>query len=403
MVGLLIPSAVGSAMTDATNKPGPVPPSQDPFYTAPLGFEGAKPGEVLRIREAPGNLTSVVGANCSAAYNILFRTTDARYKPSWAVTTLLVPVDGKGDALVSYQTPYNTLSVDDSPSYTYYKEVDSDVKVSLAQGWYVNVPDHEGPYAAFGAEVGQGYVTLDSVRAAFSARVGLRDDARYVIWGYAGGAVASEFAAELQVKYAPELKFSGAALGGQPTSMVAVWERANGGPYAGFVPLSGLGLTKLFPEARECLLSDIKEDKVGKFNSVENMGPKEALELFAGEDVWSYFKSGEAVLDGAPLKEVVQDNCYMGYHGVPQMPVFMYHAIHDELEPIANVEALAKKYCGAGASILLERNTVSNHSGEAVKGQARAVAYLKSALAGTLEGDYPVPGCEVRTVTVEAE
>ncbi|OCL10937.1 hypothetical protein AOQ84DRAFT_374465 [Glonium stellatum] len=68
----------------------PLPPSQDPFYTAPLNYELAKPGTVLRIRAAPGNLTSVT-SNSSAAYHILYRTTDTRYKPSWAVTTLFVP------------------------------------------------------------------------------------------------------------------------------------------------------------------------------------------------------------------------------------------------------------------------------------------------------------------------
>lgn len=91
----------------------PLPPSRDPFYTAPIGYESAAPGAVLRVRTALGFAEGI--ANCSAAYNILYRTTDSNYKPSWAVTTLLIPhsmtenvTDGRtavspGSILLSYQ------------------------------------------------------------------------------------------------------------------------------------------------------------------------------------------------------------------------------------------------------------------------------------------------------------
>lgn len=81
-----------------------LPPLEDPFYTAPKGFEDASPGEILRVRIAPGNLTTLV-TNSSQAYHILFRTTDSRYQPSWAVTTLFAPQSdsGSSDALLSYQ------------------------------------------------------------------------------------------------------------------------------------------------------------------------------------------------------------------------------------------------------------------------------------------------------------
>lgn len=68
----------------------PLPPSKDPFYTAPFAYDGVPPGTILRVRSAPGLVKAI--ANCSAAYNILYRTTDSNYKPSWAVTTLLFPL-----------------------------------------------------------------------------------------------------------------------------------------------------------------------------------------------------------------------------------------------------------------------------------------------------------------------
>jgi len=68
----------------------PVPPSEDPFYAAPPHFEKAEPGEILRIRTAPIAYSNAI-PNCSAAYHVLYRTTDTRYRPSYAITTLFLP------------------------------------------------------------------------------------------------------------------------------------------------------------------------------------------------------------------------------------------------------------------------------------------------------------------------
>jgi hypothetical protein len=180
-----------------------LPPSKDPWYTTPDDFEHARPGDVLRIRAAPGNLT-VITSNCSAIYNILYRTTNSQYKPAWAVTTLFIPKHPV-KALLSYQVPYDSADVDASPSY------------------------------AMNANA-----TIDSIRAIFSKKheFGLTDDARYAMWGYSGGALASEWAAELQVQYAPELSFSGAALGGLTPNVTSVLETINKGYAAGLAPVS---------------------------------------------------------------------------------------------------------------------------------------------------------------------
>ena len=115
----------------------PLPPSQDPFYTAPEGFEHKAPGTILRIRHAPGNATTVV-ANSSAVYNIVYRTTDSKYRPSFAVTTLFVPLqnltaraNSSQTSLLSIQIAYNSVWVDASPSYGIY--------YAFAQPAYVNI------------------------------------------------------------------------------------------------------------------------------------------------------------------------------------------------------------------------------------------------------------------------
>lgn len=85
-----------------------------------------------------------------------------------------------------------------SPSYTFYTtKLDPSIPTCLGRGWYVNIADYEGPLASFGSGVQSGHATIDSARAALDPRFGISPNAKYVLWGYSGGALASEFAAEL--------------------------------------------------------------------------------------------------------------------------------------------------------------------------------------------------------------
>jgi hypothetical protein len=132
--------------------------------------------------------------NCSAAYNILYRTTDSQYQPAWAVTTLFVPLSqpnttsiasnstSPGGALLSYQIPYDSADVNSSPSYALYAGGQPDIAGALGRGWFVSVPDYEGPLASFTAGVQSGHATLDSVRAVLSSGFGLSATARYAMW-----------------------------------------------------------------------------------------------------------------------------------------------------------------------------------------------------------------------------
>ena len=94
---------------------GLLPPSEDPFYTAPAGYETAAPGAVLRVRGARGNLTQI-SAGIASAYNILYRTTDSNYKPAWAVTTLYLP---KSASNSTYSVANKTTSAPGPPLLSY--------------------------------------------------------------------------------------------------------------------------------------------------------------------------------------------------------------------------------------------------------------------------------------------
>lgn len=391
----------------------PLPPSQDPFYSAPVNYESAKPGDILRIRTAPGNLTSIV-ANSSKAYNILYRTTDSHDYPSWAVTTLFAPITskdtasytttGSNQALLSYQIAYDTADVDSSPSYVFYTDpVIEDIPTSLGRGWWVNVPDYEGPLASFAAGGQAGHATLDSIRTVLSAKLGLAPKVRYALWGYSGGALASGWAAELQAEYAPELNFAGVALGGTPANAEAAFGAVNGGIFAGLIPSAILGLSTQHRAFHDLAYEKTKIE--GPFNrtsflAARNFSINEDIAEFAFQNITEYFIHGEADLETPAIKKAFAEDTVLGYHGVPKAPLFVYHAVEDQVAPVKEADVLVEKYCSRDANILYQRNSVGQHVEEVTNGKSRAVAWLSSVFDGSHKATYPSNGCTVQNVTI---
>jgi hypothetical protein len=66
--------------------------------------------------------------------------------------------------------------------------------------------------------------------------------------GYSGGALASQWANEVQSTYAPELKFAGVAAGGVPADIEYVARRIDGGVFAGIYIGAAVGLSRAYPE-----------------------------------------------------------------------------------------------------------------------------------------------------------
>ncbi|KAH6954401.1 secretory lipase-domain-containing protein [Fusarium avenaceum] len=396
----------------------PLPPSQDPWYSAPDNdWEATEPGTVLRVRPAPGNLTQIVG-NSSAAYNILYRTTDSQYKPTWAVTTLFIPKLGSNStaarafnqsALLSYQVPYDSADVDASPSYSSYTAEGASGTVlfdtALNLGLFLNVPDYEGPLASFTAGVISGHATLDSIRAVLSLGLGLNTTApRVALWGYSGGALASEWASELAVQYAPDLQKTvvGAAIGGITPNISAVLESVSGEDAAGLGPSGILGITSQYPEVRKYLISQLKTNgatnKTG-FLAAEKLTVAEAGAAYQGVDLFDFFKQGSDILRDPKILVAINRDGIMGYHGVPQWPIFAYQSVKDEISPIANTDKLIERYCAVGANILYERNSVGSHSQEFLLSAGPAIQWLATALTGKYAQVYKTDGCTIKTVT----
>ena len=112
------------------------------------------------------------------------------------------------------------------------------------------VPDAEGQRADFAAGPEYGMNTLDLIRAAFNAStVELANDANIALLGYSGGAIASEWAAELAPTYAPDVdaRMIGAAIGGllvHPAHNLHYVE--NTYFWAGVMPMALMGIARAF-------------------------------------------------------------------------------------------------------------------------------------------------------------
>ncbi|KAI0161092.1 lipase 1 [Hypoxylon sp. FL1284] len=402
-------------------------PSKDPWYTTPDGFEASTPGTVLRIRTAPGEPTAIYG-NAAAAYQILYRTTGSRYQPTWAVTSLLIPkkasVFSGQNALMSLQIPYNTLNIDMGPSYLIFEPpVPNDygippeqekIDAMLGRGWYVTIPDFEGPRAAFTATVQAGHATLDGIRAVLSqtgnpdiALPSSADKFKYAMWGYSGGSLASEKAAELQVQYTPELTtgFVGAALGGLVSGVGNMFDVVNKKPFMGNLVLGLLGIMREFPEVDAYLQSRLKTEgpqDAASFLRGREMQSLQAFETYAGQDIYEFFVGGRADLEGnacEALRRVRQTEWTLGYHGAPAMPLYVYKAIGDEMTPIGDTDEHVDSLRRYGVSVLYERNMAGNHMTEIVNGQDRAMQWLASVFDGSYDGADK--GVRVRDVTVD--
>jgi Secretory lipase len=107
---------------------------------------------------------------------LLYRTTNATGQPVATVATLMVPTSPAPGArkLVSYQTFYDSLTLNCAPSYTMRggnnggstQPLESEfIGQELQQGWEVVVPDYEGPQSEWAVGPMLGRATLDGIRA----------------------------------------------------------------------------------------------------------------------------------------------------------------------------------------------------------------------------------------------
>lgn len=360
------------------------------------------------MREAP-NATVASLSGLESAWNILYCTTDANYNPTFAVTTLLVPKGSDRKSMVSYQIAYDTVDVDHSPSYLmndyYNAPMDQSLILPLLlnRGWVVNMPDYEGPNATFSSGHMQGHAVLDSVRSVLASgdHFNISSDVRYALYGYSGGSIASEWAAELQPAYAPELNFVGTAIGGLPANLTECVYYHSTGDAVGTAVTVILGLAKQHPALDKVVRAGLRSS--GKYNETGfladyHYGITETADAFKQQDIRWYFEDGLNWMKQPEIQRIFNNDGIMGYHGIPQMPLFIYHAVEDHTAPIDGSDSVFERYCRVGVDIEYRRNNAGNHETEGLLGGIIGTDWLAGAFAGSVPAQH---GCFKEGVTRE--
>ena len=351
----------------------PTPPSQDPFYAPPANLGSFPPGTVLRSRQV--TLQGAMQADTSAAYQLLYRTTDPAGQPVATVTTLMIPVlPAPGPRkLASYQPAYDSLTLNCAPSYTMrggnnggstQNAESALIAQELQQGWDVAVPDYEGEQSEWAVGPMLGYATLDGIRAAESfAQAELNGASTEVAMnGYSGGAIASTWAAALAPTYAPDLDIVAVAAGGLFPDIDYTLSALDGSPWYGVEIGALVAINRAYPQLDLPSLLNAQGQALAAQDGQDASGCGGAATNEPGGNASEFTNfPSSAALAAAPQVKSVLNKLYMETAApVPTAPSFFYNAINDELAHIQPVDKLVAYYCSEGATIDYYRDPVAS-------------------------------------------
>ncbi|CAH2353227.1 putative lipase 4 [[Candida] railenensis] len=370
-----------------------VSPANDSFYFPPSGYESSTVGTILKTRQIDNPFTaSIIPQKIKGVYQFLVRSEDTFGNANAIVTTLFVPSNADGKKILSYQIAEDSANIDSAPSYTLRETSDSNLQADeimmqacINQGWYVVVPDYEGPKSAFGAGIQAGRATLNSMRAVLNSgsTYGISSDAKVAYWGYSGGSIATGWASLLEPSYAPELKknTAGYAMGGVVANIQHTAEANMGNIGAGLIITAINGLSQEYPDLLEFVDENVYADKLKAFTSPLTDDP--ASFLFA---TWAeYFKTGTSTLSNPVVTAITTANSMVSSSYIPTAPLFMYNSIIDEIIPASDATTLYTNLCKGGASISYKQDLVFGHIVESIVGSADAFVWLQARFAGTAQ------------------
>ncbi|KAI9044702.1 uncharacterized protein KD926_011672 [Aspergillus affinis] len=375
-------------------------PDVDPFYTPKNdSWKSEDPGYIIDHR--PVKLPSVVpGAESPlTAHQLLYVTRNATLHKTTSVTTIVIPANPSPNRVLSYQIAYDAPDINCSPSYglqagagfsaAMWNQVQMTFVFPYLQSYegpfgkrpILNIPDYEGSNAAFTVGPQSGLHTLDSIQAALNSKhiTGILPKARTVMFGYSGGALATEWASELHAHHASNLKIAGAAMGGPPPNITNTYINVNGTQS----PLNVwaiLGVMRAFPEVDQ----HMRDDLLPKYQSLF-LGPQRrctkcqlnAPKIEPTANISSWFKSGDEFL--YKFKDILETYGVMGQHiqhgKSPNFPLYIYQGTKDNITgPIEDTDKLYEKYCGKGTKVRYLRYLERDHGGTLIEGMPRVCA-----------------------------
>jgi hypothetical protein len=329
-------------------------PSADVFYTSPTSGELAAeaPGNVLRYRALPA---ASLGTSLKEGWQVMYRSTNTKNQPVAMVTTVLIPkaAPATGRKLVSFQSFYDSLTLDCSPSgqatsntlleKTFFQS-------ALNKGYIVTMADYEGLESQWIVAKNSGQGVLDGIRATLRfSKSGLNATTPVGMLGYSGGGFATAWAAELAAGYAPELKIIGAAQGGLPVNPINVAKKVDGGFWAGAYLGAVVGLSRGYPELK---VEDYATP--AGIAAIKDIGTRCLTGSPNLLTAYAYKKGSDLLKDpnflNLPEMQAVNRENTMGQN-TPKIPLQIFQSIGDQVMPIADVDQLAAYYCANKATL----------------------------------------------------
>ncbi len=372
-------------------------------YTGSTPLSSMAPGTVVKTRTVPYHIAGL--ATPLKATQLLYRATNARGEATVNATTVIQPsclLCLNRDKVISYQSFYDSLNPDDQPSVQIAGGLSLGGLIPqietllfspyLLQGYTVITSDTQGQTADFAAGPEYGTNTLDSIRAAIkSPAVDLSSKAKVAMIGYSGGAIATEWAAELAPTYAPELENNliGAAFGG------VLVHPANNLPYvedtpiwAGVAPMALIGVARAYGIDMSPYVNEQGAELLAKLDKASIINVLGAYPGLKWTDmVKPEYSRPNSILDFVTAANKV----IMGTGGTPRVPMFVGQGTGGELEGTpgnkpgigkgdgvmiaGDVRSLLRKYCSQGVKVQYNEYAGS-HTTSALSWLPQAISWV---------------------------
>ncbi|WP_323120489.1 lipase family protein [Burkholderia alba] len=379
-------------------------PVTDPFYT----YTGSTPlasiplGTVLKTRNVLYHVAGI--PTVVTAQQLLYRTNNAQKQPVVNVTSVIQSLVSNGQA-ISYQSAYDSLNPADEPSQVIagdrslggllYSGESIPLSALLLLGYNIIVPDTEGETADFAAGPEYGMTTLDSVRAALNTpSTGLSPSSKVALIGYSGGAIATNWAAQLAPSYAPDInaQLVGAAEGGVLVDPAHNLHYVDGSLVWGGVAAAALvGLTRAY---NFDLTPYLNSTGVALFSQIQDQSLIQILPSHVGLR-WETLLKPQYAGDINSIPAYVQyaNQVNAGLAPSPTIPMYISQGTAgvlngtfssqtgDGVMLAGDVRALAQKFCASGVPVQYTEYPLE-HAATAVAWAAGMLPWVYDRFAG---------------------
>ena len=368
-------------------------PSGDPFfdYWAP-DLDRRQPGELLAQRDVTWPAGLLVTAPITRARQIKFATRDAKGLPSYGTATILepqaswqgpgprpilvnnLPIDSLGAACTAGQTLAHGAGI--ATGVTDF--LPPTTQLALARGYTVIVPDHQGPRQAYGEPTTAGHIVLDSLRGTTALDRQRFGESRIAMFGYSGGAIATNGAAKLIGSYAPELapRMVGAALGGVPADFQLLVGSMNANLATGLFHAATFGIARERPELLAMVNNPAQWIATSPLKNV-CVAPAAAA---GGTFMPMQLLSNDPDPFHSPLANEIYRVTKMA-DDKAEVPLYIFNGAQEFWIPALGARNLFHEQCRLGADAVY-REVFGEHLIAAVTGYPEAVVWLDERLRG---------------------